>query len=309
MVAAPAVPEGPTFAAYAAGWLDRSSMRWAPGGRTAHAASVQALTITLGMVIKKAAAENLVSAALWSGVGTTRVRQSVLSEVRQVPSPEEVVQVAEAIARRGPTSPATGRPRGDRLKAVVLLAGTSAPRPGEITGLRTADVFLDEEHPHIVVRQTLRWYPQADRARLGADTVPIGGGWASRPLKHRAPGITRKVPIHPLALPAMREHLERYAGPDLFFSRVLGDGPLDWGNVESAYWRPACREVFVEGRAFLATMPPKTLRKAALTAMLAAGINPYVVAAIAGHDPATLMSSYAGVIDQRDVLRVWSRAS
>jgi integrase len=270
--------------------------------------TVQAFTVTLGMVIKKAAAEGLVSNALWPGVATTKVRQPVLSEVRQVPSPQEVSQLAEVIAHLGPSIAITGRHRGDRLRAAILLAGTSGPRPGELTGLRTADVFLDDVQPHLVLRQTLRWYTKADLDRLRADTVAVGGGWVSRPLKHPATGVTRKVPIHPLALPAMRDHLERYAGTDLFFSGVLGNRPLDWGNVEASYWRPACQAVFTEGRSFLATAPPKTLRKAALTAMLAEGINPYVVAAIAGHDPATLMASYAGVIDQRDGLGVWCRA-
>ena len=61
------------------------------------------------------------------------------------------------------------------------------------------------------------------------------------------------------------------------------------------------------GREFLARRPLKMLRKAVLTAMLAQGLNRKVVAVIVGHDPAELMTSYTGVMDQRDVLAVWMR--
>ena len=49
------------------------------------------------------------------------------------------------------------------------------------------------------------------------------------------------------------------------------------------------------------------LHKAALTAMLAQGINRKVVAVIVGHDRAEPMTSYTGVMDQRDVLGMWMR--
>ena len=267
--------------------------------------TVQAFAVTLGMVMKQAQAEGLVAAGLWQAVRPMKVRDPFVSDARQVPSLPEVVAVADDIAERGPLDRRAGKPRGAKLRAAVLLCGTSGLRPGEATGLLTNDVHLDAPQPYLVVRQTMRRLTADQAAFPGPETVVDENRWSRRPLKHRAPGATRRVPIHPQAVPVLQEHLARYAGPELFLSTPTGIGPLDWSNTEAGYWRPACRSVFSGDRSFLSSMAPKMLRKAALTDMLARGISPYVVAALAGHDPATLLKHYAGVIDQRDLLDVW----
>lgn len=268
-------------------------------GKPSMPRTVQAFVITLGMVVKTAQAEGLVSANLWSGVRGLKVSTGVVSELRQVPSRAEVLALAQAISELGPKSRYAGH-FGARLRAAVLLCGTSGLRPGEATDLRTADVHLESDKPFVVVRGTARRLTAKQAAMPAPDTL-IRDGWSERPLKHRQPGATRHVPIDPAVVEALRDHDRRFAGSERWLVSPRGDTPLDWGNLTAAYWRPACEAVFQGDREFLATMPPKTLRKAALTDMLARGVNPYVVAAVAGHDPATLLSHYAGVIDQRDL--------
>jgi integrase len=274
----------------------------------ASARSVQAFSVTLGMVIKQAQAEGLVSSGMWQAVRPLKVHDASISDVRQVPSIPEVFDLAEAISGRGVTDRGTGLARGARLRAAVLLCGTSALRPGEATGLRTADVHLDSARPFVVLRQTMRRLTVAQAAFPGPDTVVDEHRWAHRPLKHRTPGTTRRVPLHPRAVPYIREHLDRFAGPELFLSSSTGTGPLDWSNVEDAYWRPACEAVMRGERSFLGAMPPKMLRKAAITDMLARGISVYVAAAIAGHSPEVLLKHYAGVVNQSDLLDIWEEA-
>ncbi len=116
------------------------------------------------------------------------------------------------------------------------------------------------------------------------------------PLKQRSLDEWREIPAIDEVADALREHIERgYPGLDRTWTSPTGRGHLDWGNIRDDYLRPACSKVFAgTDKANLATMPPKTLRKAAITWWADSGIPTALAADWAGHSEEVAARYYAG---------------
>ncbi|MDP3953169.1 hypothetical protein [Microbacterium sp.] len=203
---------------------------------------------------------------------------------RMVPSIDEVFDLADAIATLGPVR--DGRPLGEQYRSLVLVAGTLAPRPGELVAHRPEWIHLG--NPTVVEFG-------ATEAAVYDRATGLSGS-RTRQLKHREPGEFRRVPALDDVTEALREHLERgHHSTERTWLSPHGGGHLNWANLRSTYWRPACERVFAgSSKPDLARMPPKMLRKAAITFWLDAGISPYLASEWAGHSEDVARRYHAG---------------
>jgi integrase len=171
----------------------------------------------------------------------------------------------------------------------------AACRPGELRELHAHDLVLPDDgwgeltlagnDPHVIDA----WHDDGVRS--------------ARQLKQRAPGDTRPVPAHPLLCALLRSHLAQFGSADdgrIFPGR--GDGPISqtwhltvWAQARRAALSPAEQASPLARR-------PYDLRHACLTGWLNAGVPVTTVAGWAGHDPAVLLSTYAGVLVGQDDL-------
>jgi integrase len=164
--------------------------------------------------------------------------------------------------------------------ATALYTGL---RPGEVRGLRWADVQLDGPAPAVEVRQQI---------------VELKG-------RHRVVGEPkskhgrRTIPLIPPALGALRAQKRRvaelhmHAGPqwqnrDLVFPNELGQ-PLVSRTVRDHFARVARQAGIVDAT-------PHTLRHSTGTFLLAAGVSDRVVQSILGHGSAAMTRHYQHVL-------------
>lgn len=251
----------------------------------ASASTVHSFFVTLGMILRAAKRSHPGLGDALDGTAPSAPKPKTARMSRRiVPSIDEVFDLADAIAQLGPRG-RDGRPAGERFRALVLCAGTLAPRPGELTA-HMPD-WIDWNDPVVV--------------RFHNSEVPIYdteeglAGFFVHPLKHRVDGDWREVPALNDVAAALRAHLENgYGSADRTFTGPRG-AKVNWGNMRDNYWAPACDRVFGgTSKASLATMTPKTLRKAAITHWLDAGINPFLAAEWAGHSEDVARRYYAG---------------
>lgn len=250
--------------------------------------TVRAFWITLGMIVRAAAASRQTDRGCLEGgaVSLAPIPKPKPVSHRIVPSIQEVFDLSDAISQLGPRMP-DGRPSGERLRALILAAGTLGPRPGELTA-HQPDWFEDEDDlTYMMFRQT---------ESVHYDKEAGVSGHIVGPLKHREPGDYRSVPALQDVVQTLRLHFERgYALPDRTFSSPGGTAHLRWGNLTDVYWRPACEKVFgATSKPMLASMTPNTLRKAAITFWLDSGITMVQAGEWAGHSEDVQQRHYAG---------------
>lgn len=255
---------------------------------TASPATVRAFFITLHMIVTAARNSGRTTGDPLLGVArlAPTPRPQRVSD-RVVPSLGEIHDLAEAIASFGPM--VQGRPAGDRFRALVIAAGTLGARPGELVAHQTEWIdFGTADVPTLVA------FEETEAAVY--DTETNLRGRRVRSLKHRAAGERRVVPAPFDTSEALRTHLEKgYSLGGRTFSSPTGRARLDWGNIRENIWRPACEKVFAGGvKSALATMPPKTLRKAAITIWLEAGVSIHTSADWAGHSSEVAELHYVG---------------
>lgn len=248
--------------------------------------TVRAFYVTLNMILRSARASGHLAADAMAGCAplAPRPRPERLTD-RLLPSVHEVFDLADAIATLGPRM-SDGFPRGERFRTLVLCAGTAGGRPGELVAHRPVDIDWSGTGA-LTFRNT---------EAAVYDRLTAASGRRERPLKHRDPGELRQVPLLAEVRDALRLHVERgYTTQERTWTSPTGAGHLDWGNLKGTYWLEACRRVFAgTAKQRLATMPPKTLRKAAITFWLDAGISTALAAEWAGHTEEVLRLYYAG---------------
>jgi integrase len=202
---------------------------------------------------------------------------------RVVPSPAQVVELLSAVRAQGR--------RGQHLHAFFAVLYYGGLRPSEAVALRQAGCIL----------------PDSGWGRLDlADTEPRAGrNWTDngaardqRGLKHRSADDVRPVPIPPVLVSILRDHLEAFgAGPDGRVFRSSNEGPLQ----ETAYgkvWREARKAALTPGQvASPLARRPYDLRHASASLMLNAGVPSTEVARRLGHSVAMLLKRYANCID------------
>ncbi|MBW5485732.1 tyrosine-type recombinase/integrase [Streptomyces bambusae] len=188
------------------------------------------------------------------------------------------------------------RNRGRRLVAFFGCQLYAAMRPAEAVGLRQEDCYLPEQGwGTLTLRET--------RPVSGKKWTDSGKRHDRRGLKSREVKADRPVPIPPLLVAMLRDHIKEFG--------TAKDGRLfanERGAVlgTSSYWR-----VWQEARPFAlppdrAASPlarrPYDLRHTCITNWLNAGVPVAEVARRAGNSPEVIHRRYEGCIDGHEEL-------
>lgn len=251
-------------------------------------ATLRAFKITLGVIAKAAIASGEVSGDPMADTArhAPKPRPAKRRE-RLVPDLQELFDLADAIATLGPLMP-DGRPRGARFRSLILVAGTTGPRPGELVAHRPE--WIDWNSDPSVVR-----FHRTEAAVYGSVLSPEERGRRDRRLKHSDEDEARYVPMIGAVASALQEHVERdYCSSERTWLSPTGRGHLDFGNLVDDYWRPALAAVFAgTAKAALVDASPKILRKTAITWWADCGINQSEAADWAGHSEEVARVYYA----------------
>lgn len=203
-------------------------------------------------------------------------------DFRFVPGPQQASKLIAAVGDQGQ--------RGKHLRTFFGCFYYAANRPGEAMNLRDTDFTLPEQGwGEMVLRSST--------ARVGSGWTDTGESFDSRGLKKRARRSTRSVPIPPVLVWMVREHIEEFGtAEDGRLFRAAQGGRLlskEYGGL----WKAARRAVLTEAEAEspLAKVP-YSLRHAGVSPWLASGVSPTEVARRAGHSVAVLYRFYAKAI-------------
>jgi integrase len=216
-------------------------------------------------------------------------------KVAETVDPEVVVNPQQARELLAAVSYVGGyrRARGRRQVAFFATIYYGGLRPAEAVGLRRANCTLPEEGWGLLrLRKT--------RPTVGTRWTGTGEVHDHRGLKNRAVEETRPVPIPPVLVAILRDHLAEFGTAE--DGRVFRN---ERGGVlgSTAYWR-----VWDEARRLALTPEqvesplarrPYDLRHAALSTWLNAGVDPTEVAERAGNSVEVLLSRYAKCLDGR----------
>ncbi|MCA1228461.1 tyrosine-type recombinase/integrase [Saccharopolyspora sp. 6M] len=185
---------------------------------------------------------------------------------------------------------------GPRLEAFFGVMYFAALRPEEAVALRVSNLDLPREGwGEIYVEGA---HPHAGRHWTGTDKAREPRG-----LKSRARDEGRPVPCSPELTAMLHRHLARYGTGKggLVFTGERGEDVPKMTYVR--VWRAARTETFTTD--VLATRlcrRPYSLRHAAVSSWLTAGVDPATVARWAGQSVAVLLEIYAGCLHGQDVI-------
>ncbi|MFF4438260.1 tyrosine-type recombinase/integrase [Streptomyces sp. NPDC001621] len=203
-------------------------------------------------------------------------------DFRFVPGPKLAKGLIDAVGEQGA--------RGRHLMAFFGCLYYAANRPGEAANLREEDFTLPEEGWGEVLLST-------STPRVGSGWTDTGESFDTRGLKKRARRATRPVPIPPVLVRLVREHIKEFgtAEDGRLFRAAQGGGLLskEYGEL----WKAARLAVLTEAEAAspLADVP-YSLRHAGVSLWLESGVSPAEVARRAGHSIAVLFRFYAKAI-------------
>ncbi|MDL4777602.1 tyrosine-type recombinase/integrase [Actinomadura xylanilytica] len=210
----------------------------------------------------------------------TRPRMTQTLDLRVVVNTEQAGRILNAVKSQGK--------RGERMVAFFAVMYYAALRPEEAIDLR---------RENLVDLPATGW----GEMRLTHAEPRSGSKWTNggkardrQPLKHRAPGETRLVPLHPELVKLFRKHLADFKvrpGERLFIGPrggIMTDRTYlgAWHNARAAAFTP-------EEAASPLAETPYALRHAAVSTWLSAGVPPAQVAEWAGHSVAVLLRVYA----------------
>ena len=203
-------------------------------------------------------------------------------DFRYVPNPDQARALLEAVRAQGR--------RGEHLLGFFGCMYYAAMRPSEVAQLSRRDCKLPATGWGELVLHRSR--PEA-----GAGWTDDGKSYEIRGLKRRARKTVRPVPIPPVLVAMLRQHLDGHGtAPDgRLFSATRG------GRVRSTeyadIWREARRRALPgdDADSQLAEVP-YSLRHACVSLWIKAGVDPVEVARRAGHSVAVLWKFYAKVL-------------
>ena len=196
-------------------------------------------------------------------------------------------------------------PRGRRLKAFFGCMYYAGLRPEEATELRRSNLSLPDEPG--------KW----GEMRLSDAGPRSGGRWTNTgevrelvPLKHRARGDTRRVPVHPELVTLLKSHLENF-GPESSDARLfvgVYGGPVS-DRTYLKVFHESRAAAFTDAEAASPLMEvPYSLRHAAVSTWLRTTGDAALVARWAGHSVAVLLTVYAKCIhgaEEETLQRIW----
>lgn len=265
--------------------LDR--IRQTKDGKPAAANTANRKRMVFNNAMEYACEINVLPSNPLKGVKWTRPR--TLSTV----NPRAVINAEQA--RRFLAAVDAHSERGKRMVAFFGCMNYAAMRPEEVVDLR---------REHLVSLPDDGW----GEARLTNAEPRSGSRWTNngkprerRELKHRAQGDIRVVPIHPDLVRLLRAHL------DLYGTNAEGRvfvGPRGGLMTDRAYlkvFHEARAKAFTKEEAASPLMDvPYSLRHAAVSTWLNAGVEPPKVAEWAGHSVDVLLRVYAKCIHGQD---------
>lgn len=177
------------------------------------------------------------------------------------------------------------------MMAMFACMYYAALRPEEAADLRLKNCTLPEKGWGLIILEKAR--PQANKRWTNS-----GQTHEPRSLKHRAQKETREIPIPPVLVVILREHIKEYGTAD--------DGRLFRTSKGKPYSASAYSRVWQETRALVFTKAqmssplaarPYDLRHAALSLWLNAGVASTEVAMRAGNSVEVLHRVYAKCLD------------
>jgi integrase len=204
---------------------------------------------------------------------------------RYVPAPRQARDLVEA-------SRTLGR-RGLHLSTFYGCINWAATRPSEARNLRLPDFVLPETGWGLIVAP-------GSSPGVGSRWTNDGLPFEERGLKHRARSATRDIPIPPVFVRMVREHVDEFGlGPDGRIFQAV-EGGLLTSHETSAVWKQVRELVLAPEQVAtpLATVA-YDLRAACISGWLAAGLDPVEAARRAGHSVAVLYQFYAKVLNGR----------
>lgn len=207
-------------------------------------------------------------------------------DFRYVPEPALARALIRAVALQSA--------RGEHLEAFFGCLYYAAMRPSEAAALTKKACVLpgegdEEAWGELVLAES--------RPEVGSGWTDDGEPYEKRGLKRRARKATRSVPIPPVLVHLLREHLSAYGiAPDGRLFRAAGGGRVR-STEYTELWQGARKKVLGadEFETPLAEVP-YTLRQAGVSLWIKAGVDPVEVARRAGHSVAVLFRFYAKIL-------------
>ncbi|MDP4507599.1 tyrosine-type recombinase/integrase [Nonomuraea turcica] len=262
--------------------LDAISITFA--GTPAGANTVRRKRSILHHLLEHAVEQKAFSSNPLDEIKWTAPKAATVIDPRTVVNPAQARQLLDAV-------PKIGRRRGVRLKALFACIYYAALRPEEAADLRLRNCTLPESGWGLIVLEKAR--PQGTKRWTNS-----GETHESRCLKHRADKETREIPIPPVLVAMLREHIAEYG--------TAKDGRIFRTGTGGSYSSSAYSYVWQEARKLALTPEqvssslaarPYDLRHAAVSLWLNAGVPAPEVAKRAGHSVDVLLRVYAKCID------------
>lgn len=262
--------------------LDAISVTFA--GTPAGANTVRRKRAVLRHLLEHAVEQKVFSTNPLDGIKWSVPKAVTSVDPRTVVNPAQARLLLDAV-------PKVGRKRGPRLKALFACMYYAALRPEEAADLRLRNCTLPEEGWGLIVLEKAR--PQGTKRWTNS-----GETHESRSLKHRADRETREIPVPPVLVELLREHIATYGTAE--------DGRIFRTSTGGTYSSSAHSYVWQEARKLALTPAqvasslaarPYDLRHAAVSLWLNAGVPAVEVAKRAGHSVDVLLRVYAKCMD------------
>jgi integrase len=204
---------------------------------------------------------------------------------RYVPNPQQATALIEAVGTLGP--------RGEHLQAFFGCIYHAATRPAEAMNLKKNDCTLPEDGWGVLLLS-------GSSSRVGSAWTDNGKSYEERALKRRARASVRDVPIPPVLVRMLRDHIAQYGvAPDGRLFRASNGGIL-LSKEYPEIWK-AARKVALSPAQVKTPFADVQYsgRKAGISFWIASGVDATEVARRAGHSVAVLYKFYARVLDGR----------
>ncbi|MBT2210314.1 tyrosine-type recombinase/integrase [Actinomadura sp. NEAU-AAG7] len=261
--------------------VDRLSVK--QNGKPAASSTAIRKRVTFNNALEYACERRILSGNPLQRVKLHRPRTAKTLDMRVVVNPEQASRLLDAVRRQGK--------RGPRMVAFYAVMYYAALRPEEAVDLRPE---------HLVSLPDEGWGEMElthAEPRSGSRWTNSGKARDRQPLKHRAEGETRPVPIHPDLVRILREHIETF---EIKPGQRLFTGPRGGIMTDRTYlgvWHDARAEALTAAEsASPLAQRPYDLRHAALSTWLAAGVPPAQVSLWGGNSIGVLLQIYAKVI-------------
>ncbi|MGV9387403.1 tyrosine-type recombinase/integrase [Nonomuraea sp. NPDC003707] len=253
-------------------------------GAPAGANTVRRKRAILHHLLEHAVEEKVFSSNPLDEIKWTVPKAVTAVDPRTVVNPAQAKQLLDAI-------PKVGRKRGPRLKALFACIYYAALRPEEAADLRQRNCTLPASGWGLIVLEKAR--PQGTKRWTNS-----GETHESRSLKHRADKETRDIPIPPVLVAMLREHIATYGTASDGRIFTTGTGGTYSSSAHSYVWQEARRLALTPAQiASSLAARPYDLRHAAVSLWLNAGVPAVEVAKRAGHSVDVLLRVYAKCMD------------